>query len=1781
MADKKVLEFDVIINDANKMTELAKNFENVLGKNLVKKIQEASKAVLEAESGTEKQQQEAAKLVDDLFPKVTEALISGLEGGAAAFAETIKNITEEIRNIEESRKEKARQVGIDKQSFETDEDTGEVRIRSEAKREEILNKQLDLLREQKIEQEGLDEAEAKRIPKAGAILDSQKKLIEGVKALNLENEEEIINKIKLNEFHELDSDLQRKIVDQIRGRISLDVAHAKHVEKSQAAQEAQTKNAIVLEKEIERVKSNQKALEDDVILKKEKQLELLNSIVDAEVTAQTTETDPEKQKQNLEIVEALGDLYGDLKPRIEDANNEQQNFNRGLQGTNGTFAKAAKQVFNYGIAFSFLRRVYRETLRTIRDLDKALTEMAIVTTMNREQAWRLTDTMSDLAKETGFTTTEIAKLSTVFFRQGRVLSEVIELTTVAAKAARIAGIDAIASADFLTSAINAFQLSAQQALDVSDRFAAIAAQSASSYEELAIGLSKFAAQANIAGVSIDFAMGLLAKGIETTREAPETIGTALKTVIARMRELTDLGKTFEDGMDISRVEMALRQVGIALRDEEGQFRSLELVLTELGNKWATLNTNQQASVAVALAGTRQQSRLIAIMQDFDRTLELVNISQDSAGATAAQHVQFMQGLEGATNRMTTAYQDFIRTISESEMIVSIVDLLTRTIENLSSGLQAISTNGRFWMGTIGLIIAGLKLNAFWVKANNAAKQKAIILQKMEAKDMKLSWWQKLRLAAAERTGTIEVNKNTAAKGKNTVGTAANTAGTNVSTVAVTKNSIAWAFLNKVMALNPAILLITVLAGVALWMGRSSNAVARNSKEIEENTKQIQANIFETGRTVRSVEQVIKKMEEFNDLPFLTPDQQEELENLNQQLRELFGEDANEFMAVRAVDETIDLVSQLAEAERYIHIQRQKQGQERLELVKELLNAEKALYDQRVEELKLDEPKWWEWLLSGFDESGTVTRDLLQRQAAVSAAIASLDIPNTQDAIKNNLRLFGDIFITELNLLFDESLSPVTEDAFRRLLEVFDFSEIDDDLLQTNLPQFVKENFSDIIPVLEEFSDAIDPSSSLLTRYQNFIKFFEQDIDEDMEDVLRRFIAPGLDYLSSKTPAFVQALENLGIVSDAQIQRLGSVFGDSFPEIIGVLETEVSRLQGLGVPRLQAQEIAWSNLIGTMEDATEAVRVYNAIFNTSFTDMANNLARFDSQLERTRDIQAQWMEGTLGVQDLAKFFEDNPQLFRDMEDVERFLSGESLRGSILAQRLEEEQRAFSRLFDAQRRYRQLLQEDDETDDQFQARKSAILAEIAAYRALTEFRGPLSQMTEAQFRFNAELERYNRLSDIGADTTEDLQRVISSQATLFEENAVRIDNSLANIEDRFAEQADTFGFGSKQITDFFQVIGGQVIPISENLVNIQGSALTFITELMEEFQENMDEAFDLFQQRRKFELDNEKRLLDEQKKVYEDYFNAIDRLEQQRDRSASREDLVNQLARLEGATDERSRRRALEIRRELNKLDEDDSRNLIQESRRALLETFDLAYKELEETWRAMTIEFLDALDGRGASMGAEFSKVINKEVDFSDMPGVGDLDPDTDPDDGDDADPADTLNSNIDRLEGSLSQFVLDLTEIFSRSDSPENNSTETQNQEGSRTTTTTTPQSSSIGGGGGGELQLATIMDAAPQNAKGGMVDYTGLSMLHGSPTNPEAVLSPSQTEMFLGLRNALEKISVNPNGTSGSVNIENISISTASLNNNQDFNRAGESLAESFRTAIQRKGITINTNKA
>jgi len=451
------------------------------------------------------------------------------------------------------------------------------------------------------------------------------------------------------------------------------------------------------------------------------EVETANATLKAEkVTLENMPQGGELNPVTKQVTTNTQDINDQIALSKDQLNAEQSHLNeavdidattKALDKQSSSFGKAFRQFSIYAIALRTAKKALQEVKTTIKDLDKYLTEQAMVTGKTRKETYALLGSYQEMASQLGATTKEVANVATQFMRQGKTTADALTLTRAAISAAKVAGIDATQSVDYLTTALNGFQLSAEQAMKVSDKFASIAAQSATSYEEIAIALSKVAAQANLAGMSIDYTTALLAKGIETTREAPETIGTALKTVIARMRELGDYGETLEEGMNINNVETQLQYVGIALREDNGELRSTEDVLDELGKKWDTLSSNQQAAIAKALAGTRQQSRLIAMMNDYERVTELQEIAQRSAGATAAQAAVYMEGMEAALNKVNVAWEKIISAVTDSDVIIGIIDAVANVLDNLGEFLD--STAGMITtltlISVIGITILGNKM----------------------------------------------------------------------------------------------------------------------------------------------------------------------------------------------------------------------------------------------------------------------------------------------------------------------------------------------------------------------------------------------------------------------------------------------------------------------------------------------------------------------------------------------------------------------------------------------------------------------------------------------------------------------------------------------------------------------------------------------------------------------------------------------------------------------------------------------------------------------------------------------------------------------------------------------------------------------------------------------------------------------------------------------------------------------------------------------------------------
>ena len=319
-------------------------------------------------------------------------------------------------------------------------------------------------------------------------------------------------------------------------------------------------------------------------------------------------------------------------------------------------------------------------IQFFKEYDETLTRTMMVTGMTREEVNGLTSSYNKLANQLSSTTKDVAAAQLVFYQQGLGTKEALDMTEASIAISKTGGIDAAEAANRLTAAVRGYQLAANDAMDIADKMSALDAAAASSVDELTVAMQKSASQAKMAGLDLDYYMAYLSTMQEVTREAPENIGTAMKSITSRMQEIRDIGKIEEDGTTFSNVAKALNSIGIAAVDTTGQLRPLQEIMNELGPMWATLDRNHQAYIATVLAGNRQQSRFIALMDNYDRALELVDVSQNASGESAKQLRAYNQGLEASFTALSNAWQQFATKLADSEVIKGVVDLLTDIIE---------------------------------------------------------------------------------------------------------------------------------------------------------------------------------------------------------------------------------------------------------------------------------------------------------------------------------------------------------------------------------------------------------------------------------------------------------------------------------------------------------------------------------------------------------------------------------------------------------------------------------------------------------------------------------------------------------------------------------------------------------------------------------------------------------------------------------------------------------------------------------------------------------------------------------------------------------------------------------------------------------------------------------------------------------------------------------------------------------------------------------------------
>ena len=322
-----------------------------------------------------------------------------------------------------------------------------------------------------------------------------------------------------------------------------------------------------------------------------------------------------------------------------------------------------------------------------QNLNKSLNNIRIVTGKSADEMADFAEEANNAAQALSTTTTEYTNASLIYYQQGLDDEAVKERTDATVKMANVTRESAEEVSQQMTAIWNNFDDGSKALEYYSDVVTALGAATASSSAEIAEGLEKFAAVADTVGLSYEYATAALATVTATTRQSADVVGNAFKTLFARMEGLK-LGETLDDGTDLNKYSKALDAVGISIKNTDGDLKEMDQILDELGAKWQTLAKDQQMALAQTVAGVRQYTQLVALMENYDFFQQNVRIAKNAEGTLQEQFEIYEQSWEAAKKRLTASMQDIYKSLVDEKFFTNLTDSFGKIASSIAKVVES-------------------------------------------------------------------------------------------------------------------------------------------------------------------------------------------------------------------------------------------------------------------------------------------------------------------------------------------------------------------------------------------------------------------------------------------------------------------------------------------------------------------------------------------------------------------------------------------------------------------------------------------------------------------------------------------------------------------------------------------------------------------------------------------------------------------------------------------------------------------------------------------------------------------------------------------------------------------------------------------------------------------------------------------------------------------------------------------------------------------------------------
>lgn len=439
--------------------------------------------------------------------------------------------------------------------------------------------------------------------------------------------------------------------------------------------------------------------------------DLKNTEIKINLSPKITKSSIQKAIKEVNAGSAKIDVKIGNGQQIKSTSNQINRLNQNVRNTDTFFSKLRNTIINtfsagkiamtsYLFVLNEIRKAGQNARQAIEDINKAVTDLQIATNNSRNAVEDLVKSYNEYGKNLGSTTTQITSAADDYFRAGKTLNEAQSLIKDSIMLSKLGQIDSGEATEDLLAVMNGYAMSVDEVGHALDAMTAIDLKAAASSGEIATALKYCASSADVAGVSFDRLSAMIATVKDKTQQSAETVGTFMNTLLSRFRDVK-LGQFIDDdGEDLSDVESILGSLDIKLRDSREEFRNFEDIINEVAFSWNNYSSVQQAALAKAFAGTRQQNRFLALMEGYNKTLELTEVAANSAG-TAVEKFQnsYMNSLEAKKNTLQASFESLVMNSDMDKIYSNIMSATTALVDFIN---QANLLKGVFsWLAVTG------------------------------------------------------------------------------------------------------------------------------------------------------------------------------------------------------------------------------------------------------------------------------------------------------------------------------------------------------------------------------------------------------------------------------------------------------------------------------------------------------------------------------------------------------------------------------------------------------------------------------------------------------------------------------------------------------------------------------------------------------------------------------------------------------------------------------------------------------------------------------------------------------------------------------------------------------------------------------------------------------------------------------------------------------------------------------------------------------------------------